>query len=119
MEGSPGRPSAIPIIGLIVVTPGPLIHQGVAGAGIKTTDGPRSMQRGDIGDAPQVHHNAVFIRRRKHAPVKRRCQGCALAAQFQIGLPELTDHGDSRQPRQFAGVAQLERPVLFFVVSSP
>ena len=75
----------------------PCVHQHVAGASIETLHG-AGIQIGDIGDATDVHDDAMNLFMRKHGLMKCRNQRSPLAAGRDIPAAEVA-HNDI--PGQF------------------
>ena len=103
------RPSPFTVKSLAGVPCTPIIHECIAGAAVPTLNLTIGVEHAEVGDAANVQHGDTGAGLAKHALVKGRYQGRALAACGQIAAAKVSDYIDARQLGQQRRVDELQR----------
>ena len=89
---------------------GPVVHQGVAGAGVEGQHVAVGADPGDIADPADIdEHHRAGIEGGRQGTVIDRGERCALAAGCNIGGAQIGNHRDAGLPGKRCAIAQLHR----------
>ena len=96
------------VVGRAGMAQAPRVHQSVGGTGIEPAHRAIRGQQGEIGDAAEVQHCAVFIGRMQGRGMERRHQWRAMAAGGDIATAEIGDHAHAAAFGDGRGIAELQ-----------